>query len=277
MADLQAIVARAAYDLASQVLMLLGALALLAAVLHVVERRLSTRLAHRFGWRSVLVTGWLGVPIHECSHLVMCLLFRHRIVAVKLFDPDPATGTLGYVQHAYRRRNLYQIAGNFFIGIAPLLGGSAFLLAALAILLPDARPAFSTAPLPEHFADQLGVIAGHAFRTTSALLAPEHRASWQLWAFLGITLCVGTHLSPSRPDLSGALPGLGIVLAGLLLWNLIAAAGWVGRGNWAAVAGGALAPLLGVLLLAVGLQLVFWLVVEVVVWLTMPRRRSYRR
>ena len=276
MADLSTIVLRAATDLASQVLALLGALALLATVLHVVERRLSTRLAHRFGWRSVLVTGWLGVPIHECSHLVMCLLFRHRIVAVKLFDPDPATGTLGYVQHAYSRRNLFQIAGNFFIGIAPLLGGSAFLLAALAVLLPDARPAWTSAPLPEHFADQLGVLAGQAWQTTTALLSPEHRAGWRLWVFLILTLCVGTHLSPSRPDLSGALPGFGLVLLGLLAWNLLAAAGWVGRGNWAHVAAGALAPLLSLLLLAVALQLAFWLVVEVVVWLTTPRRRAYR-
>lgn len=276
MADLTTILGRATLDLASQVLALLGALALLAAVLHVVERRLSTRLAHRFGWRSVLVTGWLGVPIHECSHLVMCLLFRHRIVAVKLFDPDPATGTLGYVQHAYSRRNLFQITGNFFIGIAPLLGGSAFLLAALAILLPGTRPDGPAGPLPVAFADQLGVIGGQAWRTTAALFTPEHRAGWQLWVFLGLTLCVGTHLSPSRPDLSGALPGFGLVLLGLLAWNLLAAAGVVGRGNWAHVAAGALAPLLSLLLLAVALQLVFWLVVEVVVWLTTPRRRSYR-
>jgi len=58
--------------------------------------------------------------------------------------------------------------------------------------------------------------------------------------------------------------------------RLLAAAGWVGRGNWAHVAAGALAPLLSLLLLAVALQLAFWLVVEVVVWLTTPRRRSYR-
>ena len=72
----------------------LGLLALLTLLLHLVERRVSRRLSHRFGWRSVLVTGWLGVPLHELSHLAMCWVFRHRIVAYRLFDPDPRTGTL---------------------------------------------------------------------------------------------------------------------------------------------------------------------------------------
>ncbi len=58
------------------------------------------------------------MPLHELSHLVTAKLFGHRIVGVAFFDPDPATGTLGYVRHAYSKRTPLQLVGNFVIGIA---------------------------------------------------------------------------------------------------------------------------------------------------------------
>ncbi|MGO0916500.1 hypothetical protein ACTPEM_26060, partial [Clostridioides difficile] len=33
-------------------------------------------------------------------------------------------GILGYVSHSYKKDNLYQSIGNFFIGIAPIIGGT---------------------------------------------------------------------------------------------------------------------------------------------------------
>ena len=54
---------------------------------------------------------------------------------MKLFDPDPETGTLGYVQHTYESSSLYQMAGNFFIGIGPILLGSALIYLFLYLLL----------------------------------------------------------------------------------------------------------------------------------------------
>ena len=48
-----------------QALTILGPVAFLALLLHALEKLLSARLVTRLGWRGVLVTGWLGVPVHE--------------------------------------------------------------------------------------------------------------------------------------------------------------------------------------------------------------------
>ena len=267
------ILSRAGLDFATQVATLLGGLALLTVLLHLVERRIARRLSHRFGWRSVLVTGWLGVPLHELSHLVCCWLFRHRIIAVSLLDPDPRTGTLGYVQHAYRQRNLYQLSGNFFFGIAPLLGGSLVLLAALALLLPGAHPELTATAAPSGFGAQLMHVTALTVATLRQIFTLSHVGTWQLWVFLILALCVGTHMSPSRPDLTGAVPGLAVLLTGLLLAN-IANQWWAlwPTTEWVLVAAGILAPLLAVLSVALVLEVVLWLAVEALVRLTTPRR-----
>jgi len=262
----------AGLDFASQVVTLLGCLALVTLGLHLVERRVSRRLSHRFGWRSVLLTGWLGVPLHELSHLVMCWVFRHRIVAYRLFDPDPRTGTLGYVHHAYQRRSFFQIAGNFFIGVAPLLAGSAVLLLGLILLLPGTQP-LSTGPAPVGFGPQVSHVVGLAGSTLGRMVSLPHLASWNLWVFLALALCVGTHMSPSRPDLTGALPGLALLLMVLFGLDVVnrALSLWP-PDLWVRVAAGVLSPLLAVLCVALALEVLLWLMVEVVARLTSPRR-----
>ena len=45
-----------------------------------------------------------------------------------LFSPDPVTGRSGYVRHSWHAGSPYQKAGNFFIGIAPMITGVPLLL-----------------------------------------------------------------------------------------------------------------------------------------------------
>jgi hypothetical protein len=65
---------------------------------------------------DIIVTGWFGSPVHEIGHALFCILFRHKIVDIKLYKPDPSDGTLGYVLHTYNQDSRYQKIGNFFIG-----------------------------------------------------------------------------------------------------------------------------------------------------------------
>jgi hypothetical protein len=211
-----------------------AALLVALALLHLIEQAVGRFVSHRLGWRVVLVTGWLGVPVHELSHLVAALVFRHRIVGWSLFDPDPTSGTLGYVRHAYRRRNPWQLAGSFFIGIAPLCGGAAVLALVLAWMVP-----------PEHLLALLGrsgltpaapltLDAGGAAALARGLgdLGRGLPAQvWQArtpWLPLQVYLCiaVAAHLSPSRRDLAGGL--LGGLFVAVVLAAAATACAWSG-------------------------------------------------
>lgn len=188
----------------------------LLALLHLQERVVGRYLSHNLGWRSVLVTGWLGVPVHELGHLLFAAIFGHRVVAWRLFEPDPVSGTLGYVRHAHSRRSLYQVLGNVFIAAGPLVTGGLVLGATLYWMLPgeilaalgrDALALGSLDDLPRQVRD-LGL--GLAVKVW------QHRTPW-LPLQLYLAICVASHLCPSTADLSGALAGLGVLLALLAL------------------------------------------------------------
>lgn len=188
-------------------------------IIHIFERMMQQRLARRFGWNSVIVTGWLGTPIHELSHAIMCAIFRHEIVEMELFKPDKKNGRLGYVTHTYQRGNWYQEIGTFFIGIAPLLGGTAVLLILLMIFFPDVgKSALFTASSESPLWQQVGESLQGLF---SGLFHPDHLVSLRLWLFLYLVICVGSHMAPSMSDYEGGLKGGVMLLLVLIAASLI--------------------------------------------------------
>ena len=230
-----------------QTLVLLGPFAAAAALLHLLERLLSARLQSRFGWRGVLLTGWLGVPVHELSHAAVCLLFGHRVERVKLFAPDPRTGQLGAVQHAWDKRNLYQQVGRFFIGVAPLVGGALVLLLLTRLLGPAS---VASEPLPADGGALIAALGGH-----------DVAGRWVTWLYLYLCLCVGAHMSPSSTDLRGCLPGLLLLLGLMLATNLVVFALGHDPAAGEVVAARLLAPLLALLIVALALGVLCLLLV----------------
>jgi len=182
---------------------------LILAALHSVERRVAASLFWRIGWRASLYpTAFIGVPVHELSHLIAIKLFGHRVVAYSLFEPDPSTGTLGYVRHAYRRRNAWQLVGTFFIGIAPFVAGAVLLSFIGATLLPaDARQEVLERgqALLAHQSVQScyfkNLVQLALFVVTSIEASP--------WLVLQLYLAVAiaSHMAPSLRDLAGGLLG----------------------------------------------------------------------
>jgi hypothetical protein len=227
----------------------LGPAAACAVALHQLERLVSGLLVRTFGWRALLLTGWLGTPIHELSHMAACALFAHEVEEVKLFAPDPESGTLGFVRHRWSRRNPWAEVGRFFIGIAPLLGGSLALWACAQLLLPDAALRRMTAVAAGSGAPAEAAHA--AWAAFVALLQPAHLSEPRFWAFLVLAACIGTHLAPSRSDLRGAAWGFAAVVA--VLWAVNLAAGFFGGldASLAERALAATAPVVGLLVLAV--------------------------
>ncbi len=151
-------------------------------------------------------TGAIGTPIHELSHALMCLIFGHKIDEICLFDPDPESGTLGYVTHSYNERNFYHRIGNLFIGTAPVIIGSALLCLLLWALLPEFfGNLFSTAwslDFSANFFVNLWEMICAVFSIFTYIF------SWQWWVFFLVGGMIALHMTLSNADLRGIVPGL---------------------------------------------------------------------
>ena len=215
---------------------------LFTLIIHRLERFTQHRLATRFGWKSILWTGWLGTPIHELSHVAMCLVFRHRIDDVALFEPDLESGRLGYVRHSFTKSNWFERVGNVFIGLAPLAGGAVALTALLLMFYPGAvetavaqqkvqlsqqtiatepaNPFPITGPSPSQsmaasvtkFFEATAAATGTLFQQ---IFDAKNLQTKRFWCFLYLTLCVGSHMAPSGSDYHGARHGV-ILLSGIV-------------------------------------------------------------
>ena len=209
-------------------MMLAIPLLVFAWIIHQIERLTQRRLAERFGWRSIMWTGWLGTPVHELSHAAMCLAFRHRIDEMALFEPDEEAGRLGYVRHSFRHGNTFEELGNLFIGIAPLIGGSLALSGLLWMFYPDAawqalkQATVGTNPEIIH-ANPLDRLVAMTTGLCRSVFSPEHVGSGRFWGFLYLVLCVGSHMAPSRSDYAGAKRGLMIFVVVVALATLMMA------------------------------------------------------
>jgi len=214
-------------ETAIQTLCIAIPIVLAAIVLRLLEIAVQRRLARWFGWKVVMVTGWLGTPIHELSHALMCVIFRHRIVEMALFRPDKESGRLGYVHHSFNPKNVYQVLGNFFIGTAPLVGGTLVMYALLWLFYPGAAgkaiadPAIGDAIARGELLSAATQVIGHALVVLRQVVSPEHLATLKLWLFIYLMLCVGSHMAPSRSDYRGSKWGAVVLVAVLLLINVV--------------------------------------------------------
>ncbi len=212
---------------AIQLVCLLGPFFLVGLLLHGLERLVQRHLSRHFGWGSILWTGWLGTPVHETSHALLCLVFGHRIEEMALFKPDRESGRMGYVRHSWNPGNPYAVVGNFFIGVAPLAGGALVLYLFLWIFFPDAaRGALDAAGMAEAIARGAFLEAGRSLfgmvtGVLGGIFTPAAFGHWKLWVFLYLVLCVGSHLAPSLQDYRGARRGALVLLLLLLAGNLV--------------------------------------------------------
>lgn len=187
--------------------------------LSIIQKQIERVYYQSIGWKGILWTAWIGTPIHEFSHFVFAKIFRHRVSRVSIFTPNEKTGELGHVTHSYNPKSAYQTIGNFFIGLAPLLGGSIFLLFLLYILTPGGTLIF--APLSLYAEGGIGLI--DSLRLTFAqLFSSENIHSWNFWVFLYISFAVASHIAPSSQDRKGMWTGFFAIVALLVLANCLA-------------------------------------------------------
>lgn len=178
------------------------ALPLLAsALISCITAEANVRLMNRFGERAPMLFGWFGVIVHELSHALMAIIFRHKIDRLKILqNPFKAgnDGRMGYVSHAWNPNSHYQQAGNFFIGLAPIFGISVMMWFLTWLLWPTLFHVLSLHWL---------VFAGVSW--------------WRilLWLYLCANLILGLNLS--RADWQNTRSGLILYAIFLLLVGIV--------------------------------------------------------
>lgn len=214
----------------SQLSWLLGLLFIFGFVLYVFARLTRITFVKTSGRTlDVIITGWIGTPIHEFGHILFCLLFRHKILDVKLYNPNPKDNTLGFVNHSFDSKSIYQRVGNFFIGIGPIIFGTLVIYTALRFLVPNTKEVFSSISSQSSILIKnlhgewsgFSTILETTLSTLKVLFNTHNFSSYQFWIFLYLSICISSHMELSPPDIKGAISGLIIIVLLFLVLNII--------------------------------------------------------
>ncbi len=191
-------------------------LALLLPLTQLLAAWSKRQVVRALGWWGVpLTTGWLGVPVHEASHLLAAKLLGREVVRVRWFAPDADSGSLGGVEWRPGQGPLAWLA-ILTVGVAPLAGGT---LALRGLLLGAALATDLPVPAMPQGADgaawqAAGLALLHwAQAATAALWSRQDPLAWSAVLGWWAVVSVAAHLTPSRPDLQGAWRGALLVAA----------------------------------------------------------------
>ncbi len=210
-----------------QLFSLIGVIIVIGFILGYLESLTRTYWSRAFGRKGFLLTAWIGVPVHELGHAIMCLLFRHKIVATQFFPTDTSQGALGYVQHQYNQKSIYQRIGNFFIGIGPIISGITALILLMRYFVPDSYSLFNT-NLETTVAstsinlDMIQNMFLSTFFLLKSLFTMSNLLTPSFWLFLFIAICISAHIALSKPDIKGSIDGIIVMFIVLFLFNIIA-------------------------------------------------------
>ncbi|MBD7915467.1 hypothetical protein H9660_09940 [Clostridium sp. Sa3CUN1] len=188
----------------------IGVIVIIGLILGFLRNKSMKNYQQKFGRKAIYVTGIVGVPIHELSHLVMAKVFGHRIKEVKFFQANNCDGNLGYVNHSYNPKNIYHQVGNFFIGIAPIICGSLLIILLLKIFVPASL---------ESTNDLLSFNGLFIFLKNIFSLSNFKRPEFYLFLYIVFSIC--SHISLSKADIKGAFIGVIFIFLILFIFNII--------------------------------------------------------
>ena len=186
--------------------------------------RVFLRLLGRSGYNMLVASAFLGTPIHELGHAAMCLLFRHEIVELVLWQPHSDDGTWGYVRHTHNTDDLYQKLGNLFISAGPIFSGMAVLSLLLAIFFPNTWSSYladlgemarNQGSVPELISTGLGVIVN-----LFGELGSGSRPFLLQILMLPVMLMISMHVNLSPIDIENAWKAVPLYLAVMLAISL---------------------------------------------------------
>jgi len=250
-----------------QIITLFGTLIAFGSLMHFISRFTSHSLSRAFGTKGIYSVAWLGTPVHEFGHLLFCFIFAHKVMEVQFFKPDPLTGALGYVRHKWNSNNPWQVIGNFFIGIGPIVIGSVALFALFYLLIPDGSEVWRTilgqvykVQLSDLLGSYIAILRDSLFALLHTVFTASNITSWRFWVFLYISISIASSIRLSTSDLKHSLSGLGCVVLPLLIINLLGMANITDPGYINPFITSSLVAITSLLVLALLLSLIGFLV-----------------
>jgi len=200
-------------------------------IFSIIEKKNSSNIYRVFGRRGLIITGMLGTVVHEFSHMAFCIIFRHKIEEFSLFRPLKSRydGIMGYVNHSCDRHSIYQNIGNFFIGIAPIILGTGFLIFSMAAILPDAfigtmntfnryMAYMSQITSPR---DTINIYVSIILTILSNLSPLKQESLIRYIVFLYIMFSITSHMDLSREDLKNSQTGFLAFFIFLFILNFV--------------------------------------------------------
>jgi len=214
----------------SQLFVLLGPLLLLALLMNIVARK-NEELSYKVLGQKVYlyIFGWLGTAVHELGHAIFAVIFVHKISEIKLFSPNSGK-SLGHVKHSYKAGNPYQTIGNFFIGIGPILLGTAllfvvtyFLFGLNIFIISEKHNVLFNFDLFKNI-DSLKTAVVNIWKgireCMDIILTGPKTNWWKLVLFFYLFYAVGSSITLSTSDIKGAFRGFLYFVFVLLLFNI---------------------------------------------------------
>jgi len=206
----------------SQLIMILLPFALAVAVLSPLARRNHTLLIRCFGFRPYAVFIAVSTILHETSHAIMCVVFRHRIVRFKALPGESENGETGLVLHGWDSKSIYQCIGNFFIGVAPMIMGILVIYILTSLCFPEFCSWHYVMPGERlHWLDAMRRIVPEAAGGLKTLFRPGNFGDARFYVYLAALLVIGNSIAPSVSDIRNSAMGVGAMALGLFILNCV--------------------------------------------------------
>lgn len=170
------------------------------------------------GGRGVIyATSIIGTPVHEMGHALMCLVFGHKITEMRLWSPQ-SDGNLGYVEHAYNKKNPYMILGNLFIGIGPVFSGLLFIFLVMCICFPYAFDNYVLSVFTNGYEiNEISELFTEGFYMVKDMVSDDSMNIFVRILGIFLIICTCLHINLSFADIKNSLSSLPVYLLITLL------------------------------------------------------------
>lgn len=195
----------------------IGSLIACGILIYICNRVYTYLIMDSIGLKFLTFTSYIGTPIHELGHAIMCLFFGHKIEEIKFYTREE-DGTLGYVKHSYKPKNLFHQIGNLFIGLGPIFSG--FLVIILLLLLFFKEPSLEFFNLCLENINSGGSVFEillNTFKLIPLLIFSNTHILIKIFAFI-IILSISLHINLSLSDVRNSLIGLGFYAVCMLVF-----------------------------------------------------------